>query len=209
MSNVILSHVFMHTWWKFLEKRGIHFDGEVVGVDEAGRGPLAGPVCVAGVVLPRGHGIKGLRDSKDLKEDQREELFEKISKIGQVSVAFASAAEIDKNGILVCVKHLMRKVIRNSGADFAILDSANVDLADVIQLSLVRGDYKVDCVAAASIVAKVSRDRLMVEMDQQYPGYGLAKHKGYGTSIHQEAIKTLGISPIHRKTFLGAVFDTI
>jgi ribonuclease HII len=192
----------MQTWWKFLEVRGIRFDGEVVGVDEAGRGPLAGPVCVAGVVLPKGHGIKGLKDSKDLKEAQREELFEKIAKIGQVSVAFASAAEIDKKGILVCVKHLMRQVIRNSGADFAILDSANVDLPDVVQLSLVRGDYKVDCVAAASIVAKVSRDRLMVQLDQRYPGYGLAKHKGYGTSVHQEAIKTLGISPLHRKTFL-------
>lgn len=192
----------MQTWWKFLEVRGIQYSGEVVGVDEAGRGPLAGPVCVAGVVLPRGHGIKGLKDSKDLKEMERERLFEKISKVAQVSVAFASAAEIDQKGILVCVKHLMRQVIRNSGADFAILDSANVDLSEVIQLSLVRGDYKVDCVAAASIIAKVSRDRLMKELDQQYPGYGLAQHKGYGTKTHQNAISALGISRIHRKSFL-------
>jgi len=193
----------MQTWWKFLEVRGIQYAGEVVGVDEAGRGPLAGPVCVAGVVLPRGHGVKGLQDSKDLKEEQRELLFEQIIKVGQVSIAFASAAEIDKKGILVCVKHLMRKVVRNSGADFALIDSANIDLADVVQMSLVRGDYKVDCVAAASIVAKVSRDRLMVELDQQYPGYGLAKHKGYGTKTHQEAIKRLGMSGIHRKSFFG------
>jgi len=195
----------MQSWWKFLENRGIQYAGEVVGVDEAGRGPLAGPVCVAGVVLPRGHGIKGLKDSKDLKEDERERLFEKISEVGQVSVAFASAAQIDQKGILVCIKHLMRQVIRNSGADMAILDSANVDLPDVMQLSLVRGDYKVDCVAAASIVAKVSRDRLMNELDQQYPGYGLAQHKGYGTKVHQEAIKSLGLSSIHRRSFVSAI----
>lgn len=193
----------MQHWWKFLENRGVQYAGEVVGVDEAGRGPLAGPVCVAGVVLPRGHGIKGLKDSKDLSEEQREALFEKISEVGQVSVMFASAAQIDQKGILVCVKHLMRQVIRNSGAEMAILDSANVDLPDVMQLSLVRGDHKVDCVAAAGIIAKVSRDRLMNELDQQYPGYGLAQHKGYGTKAHQNAINLLGFSAIHRKSFLG------
>lgn len=194
----------MQSWWKFLEVRGIHYSGEVVGVDEAGRGPLAGPVCVAGVVLPQGHGIKGLKDSKDLKEEQREALFDRIMEVAEVSIAFASAAEIDKKGILVCVKHLMRQVVRNSGAELALIDSANIDLPDVLQLSLIRGDHKVDCVAAASIVAKVSRDRLMNALDQQYPGYGLAQHKGYGTKSHQKAIEMMGLSPIHRKSFCGA-----
>lgn len=191
----------MHNWWTFLEKRGVTAE-DVVGIDEVGRSPLAGPVCVAGVILPKNHGIKGIDDSKVMTAKKREQLSEKIcKKAKQVIVFYASPSEIDRKGIFVCIKHLMRKVIRNSGADIALLDSTNVDLCDVLQMAVLQGDHKVDCIAAASIVAKVARDRLMVKLDQQYPGYGLANHKGYPTKMHRDAIRRLGMSEIHRKSF--------
>lgn len=190
----------MQTWWDFLEDQGIVQD-VVIGVDEAGRGPLAGPVCVAGVVLPKDHGIQGLNDSKLLKVGDRERLFDEIVATGQVFVELASNRIIDRDGILVVTKRLMRKVVKDSGAQMALLDAVTVNLRDVYQIGLTKGDSRVDCIAAASIIAKVTRDRLMQKMDQQYPGYGLAKHKGYGTKQHRDALAELGMSQVHRKSF--------
>ncbi len=194
----------MQTWWDFLADEGLSFD-EVIGVDEAGRGPLAGPLCVAGVVLPRDHGIVGLDDSKLLKKADRERLFDEILSTGQVFVELASNRSIDRDGILVVTKRLMRKIVKDSGVKLALLDAVTVNLRDVYQIGLTKGDSRVDCIAAASIVAKVTRDRLMQKMDQKYPGYGLAKHKGYGTKQHRDAIGALGLSKIHRHSFCGNI----
>ena len=176
----------------------------VVGIDEAGRGPLAGPVVVAGVILPEKHGIKGLNDSKKLTEKRREELFEQIMAKGEVFVEQASAAVIDRDGILVCTRRLMKRIVQRSKVDMALLDAVNVDLYNVLQMALTKGDQRVDCIAAASIVAKVTRDRLMVKFDRRYPGYGLADHKGYGTEKHRHALEKTGLTVIHRKSFCGA-----
>lgn len=190
----------MQTWWTFLKRRGMDFD-RVIGVDESGRGPLAGPLVVAGVVLPRNHCIRKLNDCKLLTEKKRLELFEEIQKKAEMFVAISSNKEIDRKGIFVCTKHLMRRVIRESGAPIALIDAVSISLLDLVQFALTKGDQKVDCIAAASIVAKVVRDRMLVELDQKYPGYGLAEHKGYGTKQHREAILKLGSSRIHRKSF--------
>ena len=192
----------MQSFWSFLRRRNLDFD-RVLGVDEAGRGPLAGPVVVAGVILPKKHGIRGLNDSKLLTEMRREALFEQIYEKGEVFVEKASAAQIDKLGILVCTRRLMKRVVIASGPDIALLDAVNVDLYNVLQLALTKGDQRVDCIAAASIVAKVTRDRMMKKYDQKYPGYGLAEHKGYGTAVHRKALVSLGMTKVHRKSFCG------
>lgn len=197
-SELILN---MKSWWVYLKKLGIEVE-PVVGVDEAGRGPLAGPLMVVGVILPRGHRIKGLNDSKLLTEKRREELFIEIQEKGEVFVESASNKLIDKHGILVMTKRLMRKIILDSRVKMVLVDAESVpNVRDVIQLAITKGDMKVDCIAAASIVAKVTRDRLMMKYSQKYPGYGLAVHKGYGTRQHREAIGELGLSKIHRKSF--------
>lgn len=204
-----------------MKKRGVEID-RVIGIDEAGRGPLAGPVVVAGVILPKKHGIKGLNDSKLLTEKRREELFELImerahlapstgsgfvtgsGRCAEVFVEMASNVVIDKKGILVCTKQLMRRIVIDSGAKMALVDAESVpNVRDVIQMGVTKGDQKVDCIAAASIIAKVTRDRMMLEMDRKYPGYGLADHKGYGTEKHRKAIGELGLSKVHRKSFLS------
>lgn len=192
----------MQSWWDFLHEQGIRA-ARVVGVDEAGRGPLAGPVVVAGVVLPRNHGLQGLNDSKLLTEQQREALFDPICEMGEVWVEKASAAVIDREGILKCTRRLMKRVVKKATPEMALLDAVNVDLYDVLQMALTKGDQRVDCIAAASIVAKVTRDRLMKKYDARYPGYGLAQHKGYGTAAHRQALQEQGLSAIHRKSFCG------
>lgn len=192
-----------------MKRRGINFD-RVIGVDEAGRGPLAGPVVVAGVVLPMKHGIKGLNDSKLLSEKKREELYEQIIELSNVQMGCevfiekASAAVIDREGILNCTRRLMKRIVKKAAPDIALLDAVNVDLYNVFQLALTKGDQRVDCIAAASIIAKVTRDRMMQKYDQQYPGYGLAKHKGYGTQQHRDTLKERGLSKIHRKSFCSS-----
>jgi ribonuclease HII len=173
----------------------------VVGIDEAGRGPLAGPVVVAGVVLPKNHGILGLNDSKMLSEKMLEELFEQISELGEVFVEKGSARVIDRDGILNVTKLLMRRVALASKSDFIFTDAVGLNVMNVPQLALTKGDARVDCIAAASIIAKVTRDRIMLEYDMKYPGYGLAEHKGYGTQVHRKAILELGASTIHRTSF--------
>lgn len=177
----------------------------IAGVDEAGRGPLAGPVCAAAVILPRGLVIDGLNDSKKLSDKRRRELMPIIKQEALAyGVAFASEAEIDELNILQATFLAMKRALSQLGgmADFALIDgNRQTDFGLPVQ-TVVKGDSLSANIAAASILAKVTRDDLMLELAQQYPGYGFEIHKGYGTKAHYEAIDKLGISPIHRRTFL-------
>jgi ribonuclease HII len=173
----------------------------IVGIDESGRGPWAGPVVVAGVILSEKTKVKELRDSKLLTEEKRKKLFSHIIETCEVFVEKASSKAIDKEGIFVAVKRLARKIAIKSRADFVIMDAFNIDLPDITQKSLIKGDTKIASIAAASVVAKVTRDGLMDELDQKYPGYGLSENKGYGTKSHQKGLDIWGPCPIHRKSF--------
>lgn len=186
-----------------LKTRGFEL---VCGVDEAGRGPLCGPVCAAAVILPAGCEIEGLNDSKKLSEKKREQLFDVITeKAISYSIQFADNRLIDEinilNATMLCMKNAVNGL--NVRPNFAIIDGNKVpeDLG-VPAESVVKGDAKSMSIAAASILAKVSRDRLMYEYDRRYPAYGFAAHKGYGTAAHYQAIFEHGISPIHRRSFL-------
>lgn len=178
--------------------------GHVAGVDEAGRGPLAGPVVAAAVVLPRRLSFSGIDDSKKLSPARREELFTLISEHA-VAVGVGSASEkvIDEINILRATHRAMREAIEALGMtpDHALVDGDPVPDFPVPQTAIHRGDEKSAAVAAASIVAKVTRDRLLVECDGKYPGYGFAKHKGYGTADHIAALTRLGPCEIHRRSF--------
>lgn len=176
----------------------------VCGVDEAGRGPLAGPVCAAAVILDEE--IEGLNDSKKLSEKKREELFPVIKeKAVSFSIAFASVDEIEEYNILNATYLAMNRAIEGLGipADFALIDGNRVPTDIKIPCeTVVKGDAKSASIAAASILAKVTRDRLMLEEDKKYPEYNFKKHKGYGTKEHTDAILKYGMSPIHRPSFL-------
>ncbi len=176
----------------------------VCGVDEAGRGPLAGPVCAAAVIL--GEEIEGLNDSKKLSEKKREELFPIIKeKALSYSIAFASVEEIEEHNILNATYLAMNRAIEglNIPADFALIDGNRVPTDITVPCeTVVKGDAKSASIAAASILAKVTRDRLMLEEDKKYPEYNFKKHKGYGTKEHTDAILKYGMSPIHRPSFL-------
>lgn len=176
----------------------------VCGVDEAGRGPLAGPVCAAAVILAEE--IEGLNDSKKLSEKKREELFPVIKeKALSYSIAFASVEEIEEYNILNATYLAMNRAIEglHIPADFALIDGNRVptDISVTCE-TVVKGDAKSASIAAASILAKVTRDRLMLEEDMKYPEYNFKKHKGYGTKEHTDAILKYGMSPIHRPSFL-------
>ncbi len=181
------------------------------GVDEAGRGPLAGPVCAAAVILPAHIIIEGLNDSKKLTEKKREELFDVITENASAwSVSLVDEKKIDKINILQATFLAMSQAVEglSSKADFAYIDGLHVPPMINIQCeAVVSGDAKIPSVAAASIVAKVTRDRLMRQFDERYPGYGFAGNKGYGTKKHYEALLELGPSPIHRRTFLVKFYD--
>ncbi len=180
----------------------------VCGVDEAGRGPLAGPVYAAAVILPVGPEIQGLNDSKKLSEKKREELFEVIKDVAvSFSVGIATEKEIDSINILNATFLAMTRAINGLEipADYAIIDGNRAPKSEIATETVVKGDGKVMSVAAASIIAKVSRDRFMLEMAEKYPQYQFQKHKGYGTKLHYEMIEKYGISPIHRKTFLKKI----
>lgn len=181
----------------------------VCGVDEAGRGPLAGPVCAAAVILPLGLEIGELDDSKKLTEKKREMLFEVIKKEAlDYSVAFASVEEIEKYNILNATYLAMNRAISSlrSLPDLALIDGNREPKNCPVKCeTVIKGDSKSYSVAAASVLAKVTRDRLMKEYDEKYPSYGFAAHKGYGTKVHYEAIKNHGICEIHRKSFLKNV----
>ena len=176
----------------------------VCGVDEAGRGPLAGPVCAAAVIL--NEEIEGLNDSKKLTEKKREALFDVIKeKALSYSIAFASVEEIEEHNILNATYLAMNRAIEglNQKADFALIDGNRVPTGISVPCeTVVKGDAKSCSIAAASILAKVTRDRLMLEEDKKYPEYNFKKHKGYGTKEHTDAILKYGMSPIHRPSFL-------
>ncbi len=181
----------------------------VCGVDEAGRGPLAGPVCAAAVILPENCIIDGLNDSKKLSEKKREALFPVImQKAIAYSIAFASVEEIENFNILNATYLAMNRAVEGlkTKPDIALIDGNRAPLnAPVFCETIIKGDLKSYSVAAASVLAKVSRDRLMLEYDKKYPEYGFAAHKGYGTKAHYEAIEKFGICEIHRRSFLKNV----
>ena len=177
----------------------------VCGVDEAGRGPLCGPVAAAACILPRGLVIEGLNDSKKLTEKKREKLFDIIRENAiAYCIAEASVEEIDRLNILEADLLAMRRAIDGLSvkADFALIDGNIARDFQIPAKAVVHGDAISPSIAAASILAKVTRDRACIELDQAYPQYGIAKHKGYGTKAHMQALKEYGPSPIHRKQFI-------
>lgn len=178
----------------------------VCGVDEAGRGPLCGPVCAAAVILPVDCEIEGINDSKKLSEKKREALFDEIKeKALSFSIAFASVEEIEEHNILNATYLAMNRAVEGLAisADFALIDGNRVPTHIKVPCkTVVKGDALSCSIAAASILAKVTRDRLMLEEDIKYPEYNFKKHKGYGTKEHTDAILKYGVSPIHRPSFL-------
>ena len=178
---------------------------KIAGVDEAGRGPLAGPVYAAAVILPEGADIPGIDDSKKLTPKKREELFEKITQIA-VSYAIFSVdeKEIDEINILNATHKAMNGAVNNLSQqpDYVIIDGNSIKGMEIAHETVVKGDAKSISIAAASILAKVSRDRYIDKMGEVYPEYGFEKHKGYGTKAHTDAILKYGVCPIHRRTFL-------
>ena len=182
----------------------------VCGIDEAGRGPLAGPVFAAAVVLPIGLDIPGLNDSKKITEKKREELFDIImEKAVTYSVASASEKEIDEINILQATFLAMNRAFEGLALkpDMALIDGNKKPCVDAVEETIVKGDAKSMSIAAASILAKVSRDRYMLEMAKLYPEYEFERHKGYGTKLHYEKIAEHGVSEIHRRTFLKGIAD--
>ena len=177
----------------------------ICGIDEAGRGPLAGPVVAGAVILPKDCEILYLNDSKKLSPAKREALYEEImEKAEAVGVGMASPARIDEINILQATYEAMREAVDNLGVTPELLLNDAVTIPDVSipQVPIIKGDAKSVSIAAASIIAKVTRDRLMVQYDEILPGYGFARHKGYGSKDHIEAIRRLGSTPIHRRTFI-------
>ncbi len=180
----------------------------VCGVDEAGRGPLAGPVFAAAVILPRDYAHPFIDDSKKLKEKRREEVYADIIRDATAwAVGIANEHEIDAFNILNATFLAMRRAVDGLivRPDFAYIDGNQHPLTGVTEQTLIKGDALCMSVAAASIVAKVSRDRFMLTLAEKYPEYGFEKHKGYGTALHYEMIEKYGISPVHRKTFLKGI----
>jgi ribonuclease HII len=184
--------------------RGEGFD-RVCGVDEAGRGPLAGPVCAAAVMLPLGLEIPGLNDSKKLTEKKRDELYEIITgRAVSWSAAFATVEEIEEYNILNATFMAMNRAIAklDPAPELALIDGNRNSGIEVPSRTIIRGDGLCASIAAASIIAKVTRDRYMYELDLKYPQYHFDKHKGYGTALHYTAIREYGPSPEHRMSFL-------
>ena len=178
----------------------------ICGIDEAGRGPLAGPVYAAAVILPLGLEITGLNDSKKLSEKKREELFDVIcEKAVDFSIGIADEKEIDEINILNATFLAMKRAVGGLKIkpDYALIDGNRYPrIGGITEETIVKGDGKSMSVAAASILAKVSRDRYMLEIAEKYPQYCFEKHKGYGTKLHYEMLEKYGISPVHRKSFL-------
>ena len=177
----------------------------ICGVDEAGRGPLMGPVVAAACILPEGVVIDGLDDSKKLSEKKRERLYDEITKKAlSYCVASASVEEIEELNILNAAMLAMKRAIEglHIKADFALIDGNCSRGFDIPTKTVIGGDAKVPSIAAASILAKVTRDRLCYEYDKEYPEYSFGKHKGYGTKAHMEALRKYGPCPVHRPSFL-------
>lgn len=177
----------------------------ICGIDEVGRGPLAGPVVACAVILPKDCHILYLNDSKQLSEKKREELYEVIMKEAvSVGIGYASHERIDEINILQATYEAMREAISKLSVkpDILLNDAVTIPKVEIKQEPIIKGDAKSISIAAASIVAKVTRDRLMVEYDKIYPEYHFADNKGYGAAVHIEALKKYGPTPIHRKTFI-------
>lgn len=177
----------------------------ICGVDEAGRGPLAGPVCAAAVILPEGYEIPGLNDSKQLTDKKRRELFPIIKEQAiAYGISMVDEKIIDEINVLNATFQAMHEAIAQlePKPDLALIDGNRVTDFGVEAMAVVKGDARDASIAAASILAKVTRDMYMEEMDQEYPQYGFAVHKGYGTRRHYDAIREYGMCPIHRRTFL-------
>ena len=177
----------------------------VCGVDEAGRGPLCGPVVAAAVILPCGLYIEGLNDSKKLTEAKREKLFDIICESAiAYSIMQSSVEEINETDILSATQSAMRRAVDalSPRADFALIDGNVARGFSIPTKTVIHGDALSPSIAAASILAKVTRDRLCLDLDKEYPQYQIAKHKGYGTKVHMDALRKFGPSPIHRTKFI-------
>ena len=180
----------------------------ICGIDEAGRGPLAGPVAAAAVILPKDCEILYLNDSKKLSPKRREALYDEIlEKAVAAGIGLAEASRIDEINILQATYEAMRLAVGKLGIVPEVLlnDAVTIPGLDLEQVPIIKGDARSVSIAAASILAKVTRDRLMTEYDSMYPQYGFAVHKGYGTAAHIEALKTYGPCPIHRNTFIKGI----
>lgn len=197
--------------WEFEREKQLEGYKLICGVDEAGRGPLAGPVCAAAVILPDGVDIPGLNDSKKLSDKKRRELYPIIKeKAVAYSIAFADHNEIDNINILQATFLAMQRAIDGLSVrpDFALIDgNRQKDFGLPVQ-TIVQGDGRSASIAAASILAKVTRDDLMEQLAITYPGYGFEIHKGYGTKAHYAALEQFGPSPVHRMTFLKKLYGT-
>lgn len=178
----------------------------ICGIDEAGRGPLAGPVVVGAVILPKDSFIEGVNDSKKISEKKREKIYEQIiDEAIAYGVGIVDQKTIDEINILNATKLALKMAIQNLKVkpDIILVDALNgMDTCGIPYKSIIKGDAKNYCIAAASIIAKVTRDRIMQEWDEIYPQYGFINHKGYGTAAHIKAIKENGPTPLHRKTFI-------
>lgn len=189
-----------------------HLDGYAVvcGVDEAGRGPLAGPVYAAAVILPDGLEDMGINDSKKLSEKKREAIFDIICENAVAyGIGFATETEIDEINILNATFLAMKRAVENMGVkpDLLLVDGNRKPGTGYEEMTLVKGDAKSISISAASILAKVSRDRYMKELDERHPEYKFSQHKGYGTALHYEMIEKYGILPDHRRSFLKKILE--
>ena len=185
------------------EKEGVKY---ICGIDEAGRGPLAGPVVVAAAIMPRNSMIEGVNDSKKVSEKKREKLYEEITSSAIAwGVGIIDQTEIDNINILNATKKGLTQSLKELEVkpELILVDAlTKIDTLGIPYRSIIKGDAKSYSIAAASIIAKVTRDRIMKEWDELYPMYGFEKHKGYGTKMHIEAIKEYGICPLHRRSFV-------
>lgn len=199
--------VEMKTYENELYDKGIKY---IAGIDEVGRGPLAGPVVAAAVILPKDFNVLGVNDSKKLSEKKREELFEVI-KESAVSYSFGIVDNevIDEINILEATKKAMKLAVEGLDIkpEHLLIDAVKLTDAEMEQTAIIKGDEKSVSIAAASILAKVTRDRMMVEYAEEFPFYAFERNKGYGTKAHYEGIEKAGICSIHRKTFLKKVLD--
>ena len=199
------------TDWLFYENKARENGYQIIcGIDEAGRGPLAGPVYAAAVILPEGRMIDGVNDSKKLSEKKREMLFDKITdEASAYSIASASEKEIDELNILEATYLAMKRAVEGLSIqpDWAMIDGNRMPPLTVKGETIVKGDAKSASIAAASILAKVARDRYMLKMAEKYPEYHFEKHKGYGTKLHYEMLDNYGPCPIHRQTFLRTWYE--
>lgn len=198
--------------WTMLDYENELWNGQtayIAGIDEVGRGCLFGDVVAAAVVLPRGLVIDGVNDSKQLSEKKRDLLYEEIMSCAvAVGIGRVDCATIDKINIKQAARLAMRKALEELPVrpDYLLIDAEKVE-SDIPQLAVIHGDARSQSIAAASIIAKVTRDRMCLEWDLEFPEYGIALHKGYATKVHRDAILAYGASPMHRRTFLGNLLN--